>query len=196
MPSIVELFVKQGAKVEPDPSSPFKHRSPSKTPLEGFDYTLKRISSREGFEAAFKAQDQKDKEEQERKQAIKRKLLEATQHASILDPDLKAEEKRRRGGRPKTGARTGKALGFKTNKRPLGAQVLRRDPSAAEKLHMVQAIEHAMSKEEVKRIEHLSVAAKRSWEAGGKTPPPKLEDLITGGLITRKEYHKNTMRMP
>ena len=46
-----------------------------------------------------------------------------------------------KGGRPVRGQRTGQAAGLKSNQRPLGAPVLRRDPTAQERLAVIRAIE-------------------------------------------------------
>ena len=83
----------------------------------------------------------------------------------LIEPGTKQQIMKRRGGRPKLDKhRTGKGAGFKSNRRERGAATLRRDPTAGEKMHMLQAIEKAMKAENITKMELLSFESRREWE--------------------------------
>ena len=83
----------------------------------------------------------------------------------LIEPGTKQKIMKQRGGRPKLDKhRTGKGAGFTSNRRERGAPTLRRDPTAGEKMHMLQAIEKAMKEENVIKMELLSGESRRAWE--------------------------------
>ena len=107
------------------------------------------------------------------------KLHRNHQEASLKDPEIKVYGKMqqiRRGGRIAGTRRTGKAAGFKSNKRQLGAPVLRRDPSAQERLVMIKFVEDKMKDGFVNKpqlIRALQSASSRSSIGALKRMGPK-----------------------
>ena len=86
---------------------------------------------------------------------------------SIKNPEIKVYGKMqqiRRGGRTAGTRRTGQAAGLKSNKRQLGAPVLRRDPSAQERLVMIKFVEDKMKDGFVNKPQLISSASKRQFE--------------------------------
>ena len=103
----------------------------------------------------------RDKHEQEIEEL--RANFKRVASGGLIEPGTK--RKWSRGGRPKLAHHTtGKGAGFKSNRREKGAPVRRRDPTAREKIHMIQAIEKQMRIQEVTQLEMLTAASKREWE--------------------------------
>lgn len=67
-------------------------------------------------------------------------------------------------GRPATGVKTGVAAGLKSNRRELGGLVLRRDPTAFEKLHMLDVISKMLGADAKASAKNLSICNRRAWE--------------------------------
>ena len=68
-------------------------------------------------------------------------------------------------GRPTTGKKTGLCAGLKRNSRELGAPVLRRDPTAFEKLHMISDLERRVKEAGVSKPKELCMARRKAFEA-------------------------------
>ena len=68
-------------------------------------------------------------------------------------------------GRPITGKKTGICAGLKRNCRELGAPVLRRDPTAFEKLHMISDLERRVKVAGVSKPKELCMASRKAFEA-------------------------------
>ncbi len=78
-------------------------------------------------------------------------------HASMKQSNKK--------GRPRTGQTTGTAAGLKTNTRELGAPVLRRDPTAHEKLYMLSDLDRRLKEKGLSEPKETSTATRKAWEA-------------------------------
>ena len=142
--------------------SPFKHR-----PVGVSDFSPSNSRQPPGFrEHCEQIQKERDQElaelEQRRKEAREAKAQAA--QGKLLCPGVKKLILKRKGGRPPTGKKTGKAIGLKSNRRELGAPVLRRDPRAQDKVYMVKLIEIAMKTEGVQHINDISTKARRDWQ--------------------------------
>ena len=167
MPNLVELFQKQGAQIDVTPDPKFRHRSPGSPAKESpLSWTCKRTGSREAIDKVERQQAEEQRLALQEKQDLKRKL--DSESAGIIDPALMPKVKQGRGGgRTRTGVKTGIAAGLKSNRRELGAPVLRRDPSAAAKLHMVMFIQKLMQEAKVKTINEVPSRLRKVWEARG-----------------------------
>ena len=134
-------------------SSPGFHHRPAREVQEA-------VRAEQVIEELKRVKDEKVRAEQ---------ALQAAQESpgSIKKPEIKVYGKMqqvRRGGRTAGTRRTGKAAGFKSNKRQLGAPVLRRDPSAQEKLVMIKFVEDKMKDGFVNKPQLISSASKRQFE--------------------------------
>jgi len=87
---------------------------------------------------------------------------------SMQDPATRIYASMRRSsklGRPTTGKKTGLCAGLKRNSRELGAPVLRRDPTAFEKLHMISDLERRVKEAGVSKPKELCMASRKAFEA-------------------------------
>ena len=123
--NLVQMF---GA-VGPSEGTPFRHRAPSAVPFKSpvgrpeIQRAKEQVKREEGLEAAASA------------------LPQAPQVCKTVAFSIRGRANTNQPGRPKAAPRTGKAAGFKSNRRQLGSPVLRRDPSAQEKLRMIGWVE-------------------------------------------------------
>ena len=128
-------------------ASPLSQASPgsASTPPSGKRHTWlqkKGISLHSIQRSIEKAKQQQDdiKAKREENRAKIKALVEEMEPGEFLDPEMeKLREKSdaRTQGRPATCLQTGTGAGLKSNKREPGGMILRRDPTAQEKLHMV-----------------------------------------------------------
>ena len=81
-------------------------------------------------------------------------------------------------GRPRVGPRRGRAAGCKSNVRAMGDPVLRRDPSAQEKLHMLEALKDKLGQAESDELLVHATSCTRRWFEAPRVPT----SLITGGF--------------
>ena len=91
--------------------------------------------------ALIKKIKEEDEAKEDEAKGIKRKLHDALEKGGMLGPDLKKPSNYKNCGRKPKGKRTGVAIGLKSNRRELGAPVLRRDPTAQAKLKMIQDLQ-------------------------------------------------------
>ena len=85
---------------------------------------------------------------------------------------------RKPSGRPRVGPRRGIAAGCKRNGRAMGDPVLRRDPSAQEKLHMLEALKDKLGQGESDELLVEAASCTRRWFEAPRVPT----SLITGGF--------------
>ena len=131
--------------------------SPSPSPRQAVTFYAKLEEATEERKQLFQQQDET--------RAMLRAAAEAGASGGLVEPGSKEQIRKRAGGRPKLAKRrTGKGAGFSSNRRERGAPVLRRDPTASQKMHMLQAIEAAMKKENVTEILAVSSESRREWE--------------------------------
>ena len=123
--NLVEMFGSSG----PSEASPFRHRAPSTVPFKSpigrpeIQRAKEQVKQGENLEAAASAPPEAPQVSWRERCAIRGRAVS------------------NQPGRPVREARTGKAAGFKSNKRQLGSPILRRDPTAQAKLAMIQWIE-------------------------------------------------------
>ena len=178
--SLLKMFKDQGATTELQETT-FKHKPVSPEPLihlSEFKPAWKQVP-RDAVERSFREAELKRKAKGEDKEARKKAALaiqEASKSGLAVDPSLDAKWQATRIGRPETEkgqteyekrqkAREQQGLTKKgANSRMLGAPVLRRDPSAAEKIAMVNHVERACKKDGC-TIKELPSTFKRSIEA-------------------------------
>ena len=147
--NLVQMF---GA-VGPSEGTPFRHRAPSAVPFKSpvgrpeIQRAKEQVKREEGLEAAASA------------------LPQAPQVCWKVANAIKGRENTKQPGRPKGAPRTGKAAGFKSNRRQLGSPVLRRDPSAQEKLRMIGRVEGKCKLAFGCKPNSLATSTKRSFEA-------------------------------
>ena len=139
----------------------FRHREP----VEDQSEEVGRAAVEKAASVAREARDTQDKAREE--QAGKRAKVKEEPEGGIKDPIYKIRGKMKtvnKGGRLKTGKKTGKWGGLKSNRRELGAPVLRRDPTAFEKLHMLQDVESKMRAEGIEKIGQFSPTSRQALE--------------------------------
>ena len=147
--NLVQMF---GA-VGPSEGTPFRHRAPSAVPFKSpvgrpeIQRAKEQVKREEGLEAAASA------------------LPQAPQVCKTVADGIRGRANTNQPGRPKAAPRTGKAAGFKSNKRQLGSPVLRRDPSAQEKLRMIGWVEGKCKLAFDCKPKSLASSTRRSFEA-------------------------------
>ena len=103
-------------------------------------------------------------EKAEELKLAKQRIEQARSQGLMIEPELK-DHGSRRGGRPSNSSiKYGVIQGHKSNRKPMGSSVLRRDPSAQAKLGMLRPIEAEMRKCGLKSFTELPSSIKRSWE--------------------------------
>ena len=135
--SLVDIFKSQGATVKLPEGSPFKRKAPGEptTPDETSQFKERHGEAvREELKAQYQRQANDMATTAERYARSKRKRDEIK--ASCGEP---AKER----GIPK---QAGLAIGLRSNRRELGGPVLRRDPTAHAKLHMINYVKAKLIK--------------------------------------------------
>ena len=178
---LFKLFSKhlsgQEVPVHVPPISPFKHKpvSPAKASL---DCRLRNETPRKRVQEALELETKERREEEVKAsewKAIKHQLQVEAQEAGAsgavlqLHSELKhsksslAQKCIRPLGRPKKTIEKIKLC--KSNRRMPGAPVLRRDPTAAQKLYMLRPIQAELKQAGHKQPKLLSSSFKQKWEA-------------------------------
>ena len=144
----------------------FRHRAPSGAPPQA--------QGAEGRTRAEWLRQQKDAAElagefvkKACEMAIKAEANARAPRGSMQDPATRiyASLTSSKLGRPITGKKTGICAGLKRNCRELGAPVLRRDPTAFEKLHMISDLERRVKEAGVSKPKELCMARRKAFEA-------------------------------
>ena len=169
--NLVSLFRRQASEDTPSASpnsltegtpsttpGSYNHRAPREEPVVG----LQEVRRNLGFTVEANLEAQKRKQEETAVKAAeakrRREEREAAAEAGGLCPETKGYY---RGGRPKGSQRDPELM--ESHKRELGGPVLRRDPSAQEKLHYLAVIENKAAEQGIK-IEVLASETKRALE--------------------------------
>ena len=175
--NLVSLFKQQGASLELDPDSGF-NRKPAKEEPEAAPRGPQHGGVAPALRASLAkaAQDRRSADEAAALRRETRQRLEAKadeQDRLVAEGGVVALEDQVHGwrGRKGTGGRppneeprTGTAAGLSSNRRALGAPVLRRDPKAYEKLHILGYVERAMESNGVKDPREIPGETKRRLE--------------------------------
>ena len=163
-PSPTATVVENSAN--PPSQQGFRHRAPSGAPPQA--------QGAEGRTRAEWLRQQKDAAEladeflkKACEMAIKAEANARAPRGSMQDPATRiyASLTSSKLGRPITGKKTGICAGLKRNCRELGAPVLRRDPTAFEKLHMISDLERRVKEAGVSKPKELCMASRKAFEA-------------------------------
>ncbi len=135
--SLVRQTVEQspGSSLGSKKGSPGSGRKPQPTLEALWGLSGPQVSQHRSPEWLLEAE--KWKQEEASRKALAREAAQSRPGDMQVAPLQKPHSGGRRGGRPASGRTTGVAVGQGSNRRPMGAAVLRRDPSLAQKMAIV-----------------------------------------------------------
>ena len=148
--SLVEIFKKQGGTTELPENSPFKHKKIDESPRPHDPH--------EAFRQTIEAERKAREDAVAKRYENRKRKLEDGKNGFLQVAKREKEDKANK--------KTGLAIGLKTNRRELGGPVLRRDPTAHAKLHVIQWMKNELQRQGLPRDSLVGVPGwlKRKFE--------------------------------
>ncbi len=179
---LAKMFQRQGASLEPPEDSQFKHKPVSPAKAHSNIAELSRAHRFERVQQGLQQETQKLREAEAQKietahklEALKQAALEVTATGQILPQEAgktpsgwKLQTPRKLGRPPNKSPE--KLSIQKSNRRLPGAPILRRDPTAAQKVFMATPIDKELKMAGHETPKDLSSSFKQKWEVSQGLP--------------------------